>query len=307
MEVQRTIRIRLRPGQASAELLTQTVEAYTASFNEVSKFGWDNGIANGVELHKATYYDHRAKFGLPAQLACAARVKATEALKSARVLGKKGKKVRIPQSRSCPIRYDARSYTVWFDRNEVSILAVKGRVKIPFLLPANYSEYATWDTASADLIRDKKSRWWLHVVMTTDVPEVAPHGDVVGVDLGTTNPMVDSRRNLYGSDHWKVVADRIFELRRRLHAKGTKSAKRHLRRLSGRQRRFRRDCDHVLSKRIVRSVNPGTTLVFEDLTSIRERAKARRQQRRRLHGWSFHQLQTFVEYKAARSGVHVPT
>lgn len=305
MEIQRTIRIRLRPDQATAELLARTVEAYTASFNEVSKFGWDNGIANGVELHKATYFDHRAKFGLPAQLACAARVKATEALKSAKALAKKGKKARMPQSRSCPIRYDARSYTVWFDRDEASILTLKGRVRLPFSLPAYYSEYATWDTASADLIRDKKGRWWIHVVMTTETPEVLANGEFVGVDLGIARPATDSRGNFYGSDHWKVVEDRIFQLRRRLQAKGTKSAKRHLKRLSGRQRRFRKDCDHVLSKRMVRSVKPGTTLVFEDLTNIRGRAKARSQQRRRLHNWSFHQLQTFVEYKADRAGIHV--
>jgi IS605 OrfB family transposase len=61
----------------------------------------------------------------------------------------------------------------------------------------------------------------------------------------------------------------------------------------------------VLSKQLVRSVEPGATLVFEDLTDIRSRAKARKEQRRRLHSWSFHQLQAFVEYKAASRGVAV--
>lgn len=124
--------------------------------------------------------------------------------------------------------------------------------------------------------------------------------------------------SFYGDKHWKQVEDRIFELRRRLQSKGTKSAKRHLKRLSGRQalrhyvlrfpqdviaQRFRRDCDHVLSKRLVQSVGKGATIVFEDLTNIRGRAKVKKSQRRRLHGWSFAQFQAFVTYKAEALGI----
>ena len=75
--------------------------------------------------------------------------------------------------------------------------------------------------------------------------------------------------------------------------------------MSGRQRRFRKDCDHVLAKRIVESVNCGATIVFEDLTNIRGTAKVRKQQKRRLHNWSFAQLQFFIEYKAEAKAVKI--
>lgn len=305
MDIQRTIRLRLRPGAEVADLLTRTIAAYTWCFNDVARVGWEQGIANGVELHKATYYAHREKTGLPAQLTCAARVKATESLKSAKALAKKGKKVGMPQSAFCAIRYDVRSYAISFDRLEVSILTLEGRLKLPFVVPVYFAQYTDWRPTSADLVRDRKGRWHLHVVMKTEAAEIVPNGEFVGVDLGIVKPATDSRGNVYGSDHWKTVEDKIFQLKRRLQAKGTKSAKRHLKKLSGRQQRFRRDCDHVISKRIVRSVDPGTTLVFEDLTNIRGRAKARQSQRRRLHGWSFAQLQTFTEYKAAFRGIGV--
>lgn len=305
MEIQRTIRIRLRPEPATATVLDQTIAAYTWSFNAVASHGWQAGIVNGVELHKATYYAHRAQTGLPAQLTCAARVKATEALKSAKALATKGKTVRCPRSKACPVRYDARSYSICFERHEVSLLTLQGRIRLPFGVPAYYGAYTAWDTASADLLKDRKGRWWLHVVMTTTVDPAAADGEVVGVDLGIAHPAADSRGHFFGSDHWQVVENRIFELRRSLQAKGTKSAKRHLKRLSGRQRRFRKDCDHVLSKRLVQSVEPGAVLAFEDLTGIRGRVRAKRAQRRHLHGWSFHQLQMFVEYKAAAHGVAV--
>jgi putative transposase len=141
--------------------------------------------------------------------------------------------------------------------------------------------------------------------MEADTPQFAATDEFVGVDLGIVAPAVDSRGNKYGSDHWQGVEDRTFELRRRLQSKGTKSAKRHLRKVSGRQKRFRKDCDHVLSKRLAQSVSSGATLVFEDLTNIRGRARMRKAQRRRLHGWSFAQFQAFVTYKAEARGVSV--
>lgn len=79
--MQRTIRVQLQPEEETIKVLTQTIEQYTWSFNAVCQLGWDNKVTNGVALHKQTYYDHRAKTGLPSQLVCAARVKATEAMK----------------------------------------------------------------------------------------------------------------------------------------------------------------------------------------------------------------------------------
>ncbi len=106
--MQRTIRIQLQPDIETAKLLSQTLEQYTWSFNAVCQHGWEHDLTNGVALHKATYYAHRAVTGLPAQLICAARVKTTEALKSAKRLKKQGQTVSCPASERCPIRYDAR-------------------------------------------------------------------------------------------------------------------------------------------------------------------------------------------------------
>ena len=63
----------------------------------------------------------------------------------------------------------------------------------------------------------------------------------------------------------------------------------------------------MLSKRLVQSVEPGATLVFEDLTDIRDRMTGRKQQRRRLHSWSFARLLGFARYKAALAGVAAAT
>ena len=138
-----------------------------------------------------------------------------------------------------------------------------------------------------------------------EIPPTAADDRFVGVDLGIVTPAADSRGWAYGSEHWQEVEQRHATLCSELQSKGTRSARRKLKRTSGRQRRFRRDCDHVLSKQLVQTMEPGQTLVFEDLTNIRMRVKMRKNQRKRVHKWSFHQLQVFVSYKAQAAGVNV--
>src|SRR5690242_8907105 len=85
----RTIRIQLNPTPEQASLLHQTMHEYTDCYNEVCRLADTQKISNGVELHKLTYAQHRACTHLPSQLICAARVKATESIKSVIAIRKK--------------------------------------------------------------------------------------------------------------------------------------------------------------------------------------------------------------------------
>src|SRR6266852_9817697 len=127
----RTLVAQLHPTPEQARILKRTLDEHTACFNVVAKEGFTHRSSNGVELHKQTYYPLRAAYpDLPAQLVCAARVKATEAVKSALTWKDKKEKaypkkvakaqksgrpapvfrpVKCPQSQLCPIRYDQRS------------------------------------------------------------------------------------------------------------------------------------------------------------------------------------------------------
>ena len=324
MEIQRTIKIRLHVGTAEDVVLSRTVEAYTACFNAVARYGWEHRTDKRATLHKATYYPLRTEHPeMKSQLVISACNKACEALTSAFALAKKhqariaaakasSKPMRIGRAPSCPtakcsaVRYDARSYKIDFAKCTVGLCTVKKkRLTVGFRVPGALAQYITWTTASADLCRDVKGRWWLHVVVKTDVDEVQRTSEVLGVDLGIVAPAWDSENRSYGNDHWKTVEAGYAKLRAGLQAKGTKSAKRHLRKMKGRQQRFRRDCDHVLSKHMVSGVEPGAVIVMEDLTGIRHRVQMRKEQRARLHQWSFAQLQAFVIYKAQGKGVRV--
>jgi putative transposase len=279
---------------------------FTASFNTVCHVGWEKRIANAFNLHRLTYYDCKAAHpALPPNLQIQARQKAAEAVKSALTRKRNGKKVSCPHSALCPPRYNARTFRLDWDAAAVSLSTTSGRMVVPFNLP-RYASYAIGlPTATADLIF-RNGKFHLHVVVDLPAVDVSATGPVIGVDLGINRPAVTSDNRFHGQRHWREVVKRTFRLRRALQSNGNKSAKRHLRRLAGREQRFRRDCDHVLSKSILRNLPPGTTIVVEDLTHLRARVKSRKGEgKRRLHAWSFDQLRGFVEYKAEALGCRV--
>jgi IS605 OrfB family transposase len=303
--MQRTICLRLDVTPAQDAAMTATLAASRDCFNAVAAWGWERREKNGVALHKATYYALRAAHpDLPSQLVVSARMKATEALKAALALAKKGKRASAPRTERGTVRYDQRSYRMEPGKGIVGLATTAGRIKLPYHAHPHARRWLDRASGfdSADLVR-RPSGWWLHVVLTIEPPEIVPSDRVVGVDLGINRPAVTSEAKFLGERRWKETEQRYFRLTRSLQAKGTKSAKRHLKRLARRRGRFRRDCDHVLSKRIVQSVEPGSVIAVENLTDIRTRTKQRgRKQRRRHHSWSFAQLRGFLAYKAEAAG-----
>lgn len=178
--MQRTIRLILNPSPEQADVLLETLHQHTACFNAVTTYGWNNAEKNGVRLHHATYYDIRKRFpSLPAQLVIAARVRATEAVKSALVLKKKGRKASCPTSALVPIRYDPRTYAIKPKQGIASLSSVAGRLKVP-LIVNSYAQRLLEQAVeldSADLIW-RKGRFWLHVVVTLTDIKFLPSGSV---------------------------------------------------------------------------------------------------------------------------------
>jgi putative transposase len=302
----RTLRLPLNPTTEQAEYLLETMRQFTQSFNAVCAEGWRLKEGNAYTLHKVTYRNSKALCPkLVSDLHVQARQKASEAVKSALSLAKKGRKVNCPVSTLCPPRYNCNSFSVDWGKGFANLATVTGRQKVAFTVPAYAIALIGNRVATADLMY-RKGRFTLHVVLRLDDVEFAGSGQALGVDLGVTRPAVTSDGRLHGKKRWREVSKRRFRLKRKLQSNGSKSAKRHLRTLAGREQRFRRDCDHVLSKSILDGITAGTTVVVENLTNIRTRVKATRgEAKRRLHSWSFAQLRSFLDYKAEALGCQV--
>jgi IS605 OrfB family transposase len=299
MKLTRTVKLKL---DIPIETVKPTVEAYTKAFNFVCQKGWNDGDSNGVSLHNKTYSDTRQY--LPSQLAVSARMKATESIKTVKARIKKKQKATCPQSKQSSVRYDARSYNVWFDRNELSLLIIGGRIKVPVSVPEYFKQYIGWKRCSAELFI-RKNKVFLNIVFSKDVSDPEPTGKVVGIDRGIKKIAVTSKNQFFGGGQIKKVSKRYEKIRSALQSRGSKSAKRHLQKISKKENRFRADVNHVIAKRIVESLDSGDVIALEKLTGIRQNVRLRKKQRKDLHKWNFFQFEQFLTYKANTRGISV--
>jgi IS605 OrfB family transposase len=187
----------------------------------------------------------------------------------------------------------------------VSIWTMDGRAKMPFVCGEHAAKLLEGLRGECDLIY-RNGEFYLHQCCDVEEPPTGDPSDFLGVDLGIANVAVDSDATFYQGKTVKAVRHRHRRLRAKLQAKQTRSAKRKLKQLSGKEARFATDVNHVISKRIVQTAqDTARGIALEDLTHIRTRATTRRGQRAILHSWAFAQLRAFVEYKAKLTGVPV--
>ncbi len=129
-------------------------------------------------------------------------------------------------------------------------------------------------------------------------------GGWLWTDLGIANIATTSDGRKIAGKTVNRYRQRQVRLRARPQAKGTKSARRLLKKRARKEARFAADVNHQVSKEIVTEAErTGRGIALENLTGIRDRARLRKPQRVALHSWAFAQLGEFISYKARRAGV----
>jgi IS605 OrfB family transposase len=117
---------------------------------------------------------------------------------------------------------------------------------------------------------------------------------------------VSSDGQVFHSEAVEKVRVKYLRQRGQLQKKATKASKRKLREISGKERRFRSDQNHCISKKLVQTAkDTNSAIALEDLTGINDRTRVRKSGRAKRHSWSFYQLRMFITYKAALLGVPV--
>lgn len=292
-----TLLVKLQPTTEQSVALLETMERFNAACNAIAEVAFQERTANKIRLQKLVYHDIRKQFGLSAQLTVRAISKTCEAFKRDRSIKPSFK----PRG---GVVYDQRVLS-WKGIDRVSILTLQGRQLIPVVFGSYQAARLKNIRGQVDHIyRDGK--FYLAVIVDVPEPPTSEPEDWLGVDLGIVNIAADSDGRTYSGGKVNGLRRRHANLRRRLQAKGTKSAKRLLKQRRRKETRFARDVNHVISKRLVaKAKDTGRGIALENLSGIRERLTVRRPQRRVQHSWSFYQLRSFIEYKARLVGTHV--
>ncbi|UBS52826.1 transposase [Megasphaera massiliensis] len=172
----------------------------------------------------------------------------------------------------------------------------------------HFAEYldGSWNLGTAKLV-ELKGLWYLHIPVTKAIEGFQKENvrHVVGIDRGLRFLTVsyDEQGKTEFVSGRKIAAKRhkFLKIRQQLQSKGTKSAKRRLKALSGRENRWMSDVNHRISKTLVTKYGKDTLFVLEDLTGVSFEASNLSQTAKQnydLRSWTFYQLEQFLTYKA---------
>ena len=288
MEVKVTAKIKI---PKTPEII-QTLKAYSKALQFCVDNAWSNKIQNNVKLHPIVYSHLRKNFGLQSQLAVACIKQSCGMVKKARSkpnINKISMRYNFPRSAS-------------FKDDTLSISTINGRQKFRISIPKCYLEYfKSWKVCESLLRIDKKDRYFFLFAFSKNISIKDFNNKTLGIDLGINNIAVTSNREFFNSSKIKQIKRKFRYLRSKLQAKGTRSTRELLKKISGREKRFMVWVNHNVSKKIVSNFD-GSKIVMENLKGIRKKKKGKKINYW-LNNWSFHQLQSFITYKAAKRGI----
>src|SRR5262249_50580329 len=272
------LQTQLLPDEDQAVQLSATMRSFNAAADWLAGEAFRLKTANKVELQQLYYNQLRDDFGISAQMAIRCIAQVCEAYK-------RDKSIRPRFKKYASIPYDQRLMTFkGIDR--VSLLTLEGRTIVPVVMGKYQSERFNGKHGQCDLVKRKDGKWFLLVTVKTPDVAPAPATDFIGVDFGVVNLAVDSDGEMHMGDDVERTRQHYVKVKRSLQRKATKrkrcgkrplNAKRKLKALSGRERRFKANTNHTIAKKIVaKATDTGRGIAIEDLEGIRSRTRSGR-------------------------------
>lgn len=334
-----TIKCKLKLQSSLDEsVLSKSLEQYRQACNMVSQYMFNHSFEmSQARLNKALYHRLRNDYGLKAQMAQSAirnvvaryrTVKTQLTQKHYRYsVGKQdqyGNDVWESKPRTLdwlwyPINFkrpqlDLQRNRDWSlkDNHIMSINTVDGRIKVPFTRQG-FDRYldGTWRFGMAKIIH-AGNKWYMHISATKELPDYLKEQSqhVVGIDRGLrflVTAYDEQGKTLFFQVQEVLRKRRKFKrLRQQLQSKGTKSAKRRLKKIGQRENRWMTDINHQLSKTLVNHYGTDTLFVLENLINVRfATEKVAKSKRYEQVSWAFYQLAQFLTYKAHLAGSEV--
>ena len=297
--------------------LVETMQKYAKGMNYVSEIVFENGkVIPARKLQPMVYGYLRENIGLKSQVSCNIPRQVAGTYKTIVELEK------IGMSYWQKVTYSSSSITLSYKRdyditeNTVSITTFSHGRKTYRIQNYPYAKQlfeAPWKFTASKVVKHKDGTYFFHLTVSQEIPDqnIEDASTFMGVDVGMNYLAVasttDKKCKFFAGGEIKNQRNIYKKMRARLQSKGTLSAKRMIKHLSGKEKRLMKDVNHCISKAIVKFAveNNVSVIGFEDLTGIRTDTQYKVKKKDRYHhsSWAFRQLQMFVEYKAKLAGI----
>lgn len=290
------------------ELLIVSRKAY----NDCSAFIWNNHIHLDLKtVHEAVYEWMRTKYPqIPSQGIIRIYKEVLAAIRS--IKKNKHNTQEAPQRKQLAMRLDKRLYAN-LNKEGISLSgAVKGkRARASFVLYGKVIELFDIYTTSDPLIFMRGGK--LYLAVPFNVPSKPCSDDTcIGVDLGIKRFITTSEGKYLKDKEYNARRRKVRYLKRSLKAKGTKSAKRHLKKLSHKERDMSKAQTHKAVNALLKSTD-ASVIVLEDLKKLKSKTSRTSGgfKRKRHNGMisqvPFYMFKEILTYKAQLVGKRVET
>ena len=301
--------------------IMETRKQYARAFNMSVDCLVSNSSTSKRFLHKVQYERIKEECpSLPTGLIQCARDVAVEAVKARNEKKtklkqknpKKAERMRRPSMKEkCTMRYDVRTVTLRGSQLTFSTCDKRIRtiISIPEFFTERYPDSEGWKQKGANIGINRKGRVFVNLIYECpDYDIVENDGKIVGLDRGVYNIVTTSDGTHYGAKDVRQVKRKYNHVRSELQEKGTRSARRRLKAISGCEKRFVHDQNHCISKKLANTDEDVSIYVLEDLSSMnmkRLKGKSNKTMRKWLSAWSYSDLEEKLIYKCQRNGIRV--
>ena len=280
------------------------LETSMSAYNDISRMIFESKISLGLtQVHSLIYEPIREKYPtLPAQSVIKMYKDAISNLRSC-------KRKRCPVRLNPSMRLDKRLYS---KLTPVSINLPSSkrnkRVVVKFQSYDKFNELASMYTMTDPLISMKNDEIWLSVTFNVPSKPVVDE-TYLGVDLGIRRIFTTSDGLSYKGKEVNGLKRKIRYNRRKLQAKGTKSAKRKLKKLAHRERNVNKNYTHLICNKILDT--DKSVIVLEDLKGIKQKTskfkngRKRTKHNNRISQVPFFMIKNILTYKATHVGKRV--
>ena len=238
--MKRTISIKLGVTGSENQALLELQQLFSVVCNRIAEIAEETGETNRVRLHHKSYAIVRGSFPLlGSQMACNAIQKVSQALKA-----KKHKK-KSTFKKTGSVHFDKRTYSL--KNGILSLYTLKGRIRLSLDISAFHQDFLdSGAVREAELIR-KGKEWFFNLVLEMPEVDFRQDGKLMAVDFGENNLAATSTGKLFGGGSLINQRDEYLAHRKRLQSNGSQSARRRLRKISGREKRHVKHVNHSSS------------------------------------------------------------
>lgn len=286
------------------------LDTATCIYNDIAKMVYDaNCPLIGRLMHHLTYFPMREKYPSVSAHVIAKIVKDVRA----NIIAAK----KICKNPACPIRknpsltLDKKLYSYISPKHiKLASAATHKRQFVDFVTYPKFNELAEKYEMKAPLLYIRNGEIYLRIVFDVLATPVN-NEDCLGVDLGIRRIFTTSDGVAYKGTYLNGLKRKIRFKKRQLSSKGTKSAKRKLKKLRRKERNISLLHTHLMANKILNT--DKSIIVLEELKGIKERTKKtkkgfnRNKHNNKISQIPIYNLKIILKYKAPLLGKKVET